>query len=79
MMGATVVGTCFMNSFFLKNESYKYWTPSVVDPDPHASALVWLFWMIGNTDPDPDLGAWKLTKINKRTWFFAFQKVFLPL
>ncbi len=39
---------------------------SVVDPDPHESALICLSWIrnhIGNTDPDP--GAWKLTKIYK--------------
>ncbi len=43
---------------------------SVVEPelDPHGSALIWLSWIrirIANADPDPDLGAGKLTKINK--------------
>jgi hypothetical protein len=36
---------------------------SVLDPDPHGSALIWLSWIrirIGNADPDPDRGAWKL-------------------
>ncbi len=36
-----------------------------LDPDPHGSALILLFWIrirLGNADPDP--GAKKLTKIN---------------
>jgi hypothetical protein len=39
---------------------------SVVNTDPHGSALNWLSEIqvrIGNADPDP--GAWKWTKINK--------------
>ncbi len=48
------------------------WYASVVDPDPHESALIWLSWIrMGNADQD--LGAWELTKINK-TWFSAFKK-----
>jgi hypothetical protein len=31
-----------------------------------------------NADPEPDLGAWKSTKINKLTWFPAIQKGFVP-
>jgi hypothetical protein len=39
---------------------------SVVDPDPHGSALIWLSWIcirIGNADPDS--GAWKM-EIDKK-------------
>ncbi len=41
------------------------------------SVLIWLSWVpfrTGNADPDP--GAWKMTKINKWTWFPAIQKGF---
>ncbi len=40
---------------------------SVSDPDPHWFALL---------DPDADPGARKLVKINKNTWFPAFQNGF---
>jgi hypothetical protein len=46
---------------------YRY---TVVDPDPHGSALIGCprkRIRIGNADPDP--GAWNLTKINK---YFTF-------
>jgi hypothetical protein len=39
---------------------------SVVDPDPHGVAFIWLSWIrirIGNAEPDP--GALKFTKIYK--------------
>ncbi len=52
---------------------------SVVDPDPHGSALIGLSWIrirIGNADLDPDPGAWKLAKINKFTWLPASKKGF---
>ncbi len=48
---------------------------SVVDPDSHGSACIWLSWIrifVGNANPDP--GARKLTKINKCTWIPAFQR-----
>ncbi len=40
------------------------------------SALIRLFWILGNPDPDP--GAWKLTKINKygKPGFLPFRKAF---
>jgi hypothetical protein len=40
--------------------------------------MIWLSWIrirIGNADQDPE--AWKLSKINKQTWFPAFQKAYL--
>jgi hypothetical protein len=38
--------------------------PSAVDP--HGSELIWRSRIrIGNADPEPDPGAWKLTKNNK--------------
>jgi hypothetical protein len=40
-------------------------TSSVVDPDPHGTALNWLSWIRINADPNPDKGRWKLKKINK--------------
>jgi hypothetical protein len=41
-----------------------------LDPNPHGSAFIWLYWIliwicIKNGDPDPNLGAWGLTKIKK--------------
>ncbi len=47
---------------------------SVLDPDPHESAL--LSWIrMGNADQDP--GAGKLTKINK-PGFLPLKKAFAP-
>ncbi len=40
----------------------------VLDPDPHGSALIWLYWiriLIGNADPDPR--ARKYIKLDKQT------------
>ena len=50
---------------------------SVVDPNPHGSAFIWLSWIrirMGNADLDP--GAWKLTKFYKHIRFSAFKKGF---
>jgi hypothetical protein len=60
----------FCASAFVVNEPPTLQTlgPIDLDPDPHGSALIWLFLIriqirIGNADPDP--GAWKLTKNDK--------------
>jgi hypothetical protein len=60
-------------------ESFFYLSDVDPDPDPHGSTMIWLFWvriLIGIADPDP--GAWNLIKINKYTWFPAFQQTFVP-
>jgi hypothetical protein len=38
---------------------------SVVDADPHGSALTWIRIRIGNADLDPDSGALKLPQLTK--------------
>jgi hypothetical protein len=40
--------------------------------------MIWLSW-IRNENPDPDSGAWTLTKIIQETWFPAFQNRFCTL
>jgi hypothetical protein len=55
---------------------------SVVDPDPLGSAFIWMSWIripIRNADPDPDPGAWKLTKIDQKTLFSVFLNGFFYL
>jgi hypothetical protein len=58
----------FMSNYRNTLWSVLYGRVSVVepDPDPHCSALIWLYWIsIGNVNPDSNSGSRKLTKINK--------------
>ncbi len=45
-----------------------------MDPPLFCMSWIRIRIRIGNADPDP--GKWKMTKINKETWFPAFQKGF---
>ncbi len=49
----------------IENKKKGVITSSVVDPDPHGIALIWLSCIRINTDLNPDQGRWKLKKINK--------------
>jgi hypothetical protein len=58
------VNTIFRYFNFLESQNFSL-VGSVVEPDPPGSAFIWLSWILirnGNTDPDPDPGACKLTK-----------------
>ncbi len=56
--------TGFKSGFIEMNKGIS--TGSVLDPDPHRSALIWLFWIqIRNGNADPDPGGRTLTKIIK--------------
>jgi hypothetical protein len=62
----------------LENYSLHSTATSVVDPDPHVSAFIWLSWIriwirIRNADPDPR--ARKLNEINKINQISSLSKM----